>query len=437
MTIIKTAVINMVGGKQVPVFPLSLLLAMMFVNTARAADSDEVAALRAEVAKLTQRIDQLSAKQETTDTRQAKLETEVKNVSVGPGATPQLRTAESARPVTSRYAGVDVRLFGSFDSYVESQQTGGGRVNRLASSGSGYTQLGFDASRDIGNGLRAFGDVRLSYQTDNGKTNSTSRTFNTATVGVTSQRWGTLQVGRMGTELGIALSNFKLIRLGTGNFIYNPATTLTHDNGVRYISPVMHNVQLMTTINFGETVDNQSTGQTFSGHLKYDDGKTLALASIFSSNAPTDISRTDDKVTIFTYGINHDFGLLKPFVVLQRGKSDLKPLIVDSVTWYAGVDIPVGPGTLRFEGESVTNRSWQDADARSANIRYDWGIADNTTVYFTYTHIFDEANVYYPIVGTGGFAAVDRVNATSSPSFNTTLNGKDPSSFAVGIKFDF
>jgi predicted porin len=418
-------------------FCLSILATAILTTPSYGAESAEVAALRAEVAKLTQRLDQLSNQQASSETRQAELETTVKKATVGPGATPQLSTAQSSRPVTSRYAGMDVRLFGSFDSYIESQQTGGGHVNRLASSGSGYTQLGFDASRDIGDGLRAFGDVRLSYQTDNGKTNSTARTFNTATVGVTSKRWGTLQVGRMGTELGIALSSFKLIRVGTGNFIYNPFTTLTHDNGVRYISPVYHNVQLMSTVNFGESVGDQSTGQTVSGHLKYDDGKTLAIASLFSSNAPTDISTVDDKVTIYTYGINHDFGLFKPFVVFQRGSSDQKPRTVNSDTWYAGIDFPVGPGTLRFEGESITNKAWADSDAKSANVRYDWNVADNTTIYFSYTRIFDEANVYYPIVGTGGFAAVDKVNTTASPSFNTTLNGQDPSSLAVGIKFDF
>jgi predicted porin len=414
------------------------LAAVFMATPARAEETPEVAALRRQVVQLTEQINQLAAQQQTSDQKQQKLETQLDSVAQSAVVTPKSGGRDTARPVASRYAGLDVRLFGSFDAYVESQQTGAGMINRLASSGSGYTQLGFDASRDIGNGFRAFGDVRLSYQTDNGKTNSTVRTFNTATVGIASSELGTLQVGRMGTQVGIALSAFRLVRLGTGNFIYNPFTTLTHDNTIRYTSPNFSHMQASASVDLGETVDTQKKGRGWSGMLKYDDGKTVVLGGVFSTNAPTDISTANDKVTIQTLGASHNFGLFKPFVVVQRAKSNLVPLSLNQVGWYAGVDIPAGPGSLRFEAEGVKNKAWAEADAKSLNVRYDWLLGPDLTMYFTYTKIFDEANVYYPIVGTGGFAAVAQSNTNPlNPTFNTSLNGKSPHAVAVGIKFDF
>jgi hypothetical protein len=139
-----------------------------------------------------------------------------------------------------------------------------------------------------------------------------------------------------------------------------------------------------------------------------------------------------------TLGASYNLGFMKPFVVMQNAKSFKTPLAADQRGLYYGIDFPVGPGTLRVEGESVKNKAWNQADARSANVRYDWTVAPNTIVYLTATKIWDQANVYYPVVGTGGFAAVSQVSTNPlNPTFNTTLNGKDPSSLAIGVKFDF
>jgi predicted porin len=347
-------------------------------------------------------------------------------------------TSAAGRGISSRFGGVDVRLFGSFDAYYEYQNTGAGNVNRLAASGSGYAQLGFDAVKDLGNGTKVFGDVRLSYQPDNGKTNSTVRTFNTALVGVSSDRLGTLQVGRQGTQMGEALSTFRLIRLGTGNFIYAPFSTLTHDNVVKYVSPEFGHFRASVNVDFGEVVGNASQGRGAAAMLKYDDGKTTALGGIFQSTAPLDISTANARLKVVTFGAAHNFGFMKPFAVVQTVKSSVTPVLANQTGLYYGIDFPVGPGTLRLEGESVKNRAWAKADARSGNIRYDWLFAPNTIIYFVGTKIQNGANVYYPIVGTGGFAAVSQVSTNPlNPTFNTNLNGKNPSSLAVGVKFDF
>lgn len=392
----------------------------------------EITALKRQVGQLMEKIDQISAKQQADAEKQDKIEAKITSTLA------QAPVGKGGKPITARMGGVDVRLFGSFDAYIESQRTGAGTVNRLASSGSGYTQLGFDATKDLGNGLSAFGDVRLSYQTDNGKTNSTVRTFNTAVVGLSKDALGTIQAGRMGTQVGEALSTFRLIRLGTGNFIYNPFTTLTHDNVVKYTSPKFANFQASGNIEFGETVGAQSRGRGTAGMLKYDDGKTVALGGIMKSNSPTDISTAGDKISIYSIGASHDFGFVKPFVVMQTAKSDKSPQSLNQNGWYAGVDLPLGPGTLRLESEWVKNKAWAKSDAKSANIRYDWLLNPGVTLYFTATKIWDDANVYYPIVGTGGFAAVAQANTNPlNPSFNTSLNGKSPSSLAAGVKFDF
>jgi predicted porin len=418
---------------------LATLTAALLATPAFADDASEakaeLAALKQQIGQLMRQVEQLTAKQEAASAKTEKIEAQV--AAAAPAAS-MPTDLPGARGVTARIGGVDVRLFGSFDEYFEHQNTGGGTVNRLVSSGSGYTQLGFDAIKDIGNGIRVFGDVRLSYQTDNGKTNSTARTFNVATVGFTKDTLGTLQGGRMGTQVGEALSSFRLIRLGTGNFIYNPFTTLTHDNVIKYTSPEYAHIKATANVDLGENVATQRKGSGAAGMVKYDDGTNVGLAGAFTSYAPSDIATVNDRVTIYSVGGSHDFGFMKPFAVLQTAKSSLSPRTLDQNGWYLGTDIPVGPGTLRIEGEYLKNKAWAQSNAKSANIRYDWLVSPSTIVYFTLTKIWDEANVYYPIVGTGGFAAVPQVNTKPlNPSFNTTLNGKDPSSLAIGVKFDF
>jgi predicted porin len=420
--------------------PVALAAAILVTSMASTAFAEgavdtaaEIAALKSELAQLRQLVNQNAGVQQTNATKLAKVEEKIATSFNEPSST------TGARPITARLGGVDVRLFGSFDTYVENQDTGAGVVNRLVSSGSGYSQLGFDAKKDLGDGLTAFGDVRLSYQLDNGKTNSTARTFNTGVVGLSKDKWGTLQVGRMGTQVGEVLSNFKLIRVGTGNFIYNPFTTLTHDNVLKYTSPTFSNFQFSLTDEFGETAGDASKGGGSSALLRYDNGKTLVLGGIFTSNAPTDIATAKDKITITSIGASHDFGFVKPFLVMQQATSDLSPKSLDQTGWYAGVDMPVGPGTLRLEYESVKNSAWSNADAHSANIRYDWMLSPGVMVYTTYTKIFNDSSVYYPIVGTGGFAAVPQLAAANplNPTFNTSLNGASPTALGVGIKFEF
>jgi predicted porin len=405
--------------QQLKAFGLVALASAMIGTNANAQESGDtkaqIDALKAQVGQLTQQVHELGARQ----------------------ATPS--AASDVRGVKARFGDVDVRLFGSFDAYYEIAKTGGGTVNRIASSGSGYAQLGFDATRDLGNGSKVFGDVRLSYQPDNGRTNSTVRTFNSAMVGFSSERLGTLQIGRQGTQMGEVLSTFRLIRLGTGNFIYNPASTLTHDNVVKYISPKFGHFSVSANVDFGEVLGNQNDGRGAAALLKYDDGKTTALGGIFQSRDPLDIANGGgDTLRVVSLGASHNLGFMKPFVVMQTVKSSKAPIRADQRGLYYGIDFPVGPGTLRVESESVSNKAWSLSDARSMNVRYDWTLAPNTIVYFSATKIKSDANVYYPIVGTGGFAAETRVQANPlNPSFNTTMNGKDPSSLAVGVKFDF
>jgi predicted porin len=428
----------MKNHRQSKTLGLIALAAALCCDGAYAQDANDAKAqldtLKAQISQLTQQLNELSMRQEATARKQQTME----------AATSGLPTVTSSAGspsgggIKARFGGVDVRLFGSFDAYIETQQTGAGTVNRVAASGSGYAQLGFDAVKDLGNGNKVLGDIRLSYQPDNGKTNSTVRTFNTSWVGFASERYGMLQVGRQGTQMGEALSVFRLIRLGTGNFIYAPFSTLTHDNVVKYTSPEFNHFRASANVDFGEVAGSQNKGRGAAAMLKYDDGKTLALGGFFQSRAPLDIATNGDRLNVISLGVAHNFGFMKPFVVMQNVKSNLAPIAADQKGLYYGIDFPVGPGILRVEGESVKNKAWTQADAHSANIRYDWQLAPNTFIYFTATKIWDQANVYYPIVGTGGFAAVTQVSTNPlNPTFSTALNGKDPSSLAVGVKFEF
>jgi predicted porin len=400
------------------------LLSASFGANAIAQDASteaQINALKSQIGQLTQKVNDLGARQQQTSSS----------------------TDTTSPGIRARYKDIDVRLFGSLDVYYENQNTGKDNINRIVSSGSGYSQLGFSATKQLSPETSIFGDTRLSYQPDNGKTNSTSRTFNSVIVGAANDRFGTLQVGRQGTQMGEALASFRLIRLGTANFIYNPVNTLTHDNMVKYISPKFGNFQASGNIDFSESTTQPSRGT--GAMLKYDNGQTMVLGGISKSNAALDNITSNDTVSVTSLGVTHDLGFMKPFIVAQNVKSNRDLNKIDLNTLYYGIDVPVGPGTLRVEGETLRNKSLANANARSMSLRYDWKLDSNITLYFVAAKIKNEANVYYPIVGTGGFGAVapGTSAAATAPTtqnnstLNTAYNGVSPRTFAVGIKIDF
>jgi predicted porin len=347
--------------------------------------------------------------------------------------------ATSRAGVKARFNDTEVSLVGSFDMYYEHQNTGKENMDRLVSSGSGYSLLGFAATKNLGNGTSIYGDARIAYQADNGNAISATgtRLFTTAWVGVSNNERGTVQFGRQGTQMGEALGTFRLIRLGTANFIWNPSNSLTHSNMLKYISPKFGNFQASGSIDFAESTTQKGNGSA--AMLKYDDGKTIALGGVLNSNAALDAIASNDKVTVTSFGASHNLGFMSPFVVAQNTKSNNALNMIDLRALYLGIDIPVGPGSLRIEGETLTNNSLTNANAKSKSVRYDWKLDANTTIYFVGTKINNQASVYYPIVGTAGISATPVVPGTpqNNQSVNTNYNGANPSSLAVGIKYDF
>jgi predicted porin len=375
----------------------------------------KINALKSQIGQLTQQVNDLSSRSNAS-------------------------ASSSGSGVKSRFKDTEVSLFGSFDMYYEHQKTGKETMDRLVSSGSGYSLLGVSATKNIGNGTTVYGDARISFQSDNGKAigDSGTKLFTTSWVGISNQERGTLQLGRQGTQMGEALGSFRLIRLGTANFIYHPANTLTHANMVKYISPKFNNLQASGSVDFPEsTTAPTSTGR--SAMLKYDDGKTVALGGVHKSNAALDLISSKDTVTVTSYGAQHNLGFMSPFAVVQTSKSNMALNRIDLQAHYYGIDFPVGPGTLRVEGETLKNNSLANSNAKSKSVRYDWKLDPSTTIYFVSTKIDNEAKVYYPIVGTGGWAAtpVALGSTQNNQSVNTNYNGLSPSSLAVGIKVDF
>lgn len=341
-----------------------------------------------------------------------------------------LATAVSAA-VPSFAQTSNVRLFGVLDAFVESAHTGQGTVNRVGSGGIFSSRWALAGTEDLGGGLKAGFLLESLVNMDTGALGAGGKLWGrTSTLSLQSNTLGKIEVGRMGTQVQESLATFYMARYGAGNFLYNPNSTMTHDNGLKYTSPALGPVVLQVHYDFGEVAGSNSAGRTISAMGTYKQGPVAAVLGYSQANAPIDIAKANDTVKMATAGVSYDLGLFKPLVLIQTAKSELSPQTVDQYMVNVGADVPIGTGSLRLEYEFVKNKTGVDRDAKALSARYDYPLSKRTILYGGVTKIKNDADVYYPIVGASGSSPVNFPIPAS-------YKGTNPSSVILGIAHFF
>jgi predicted porin len=297
------------------------------------------------------------------------------------------------------------------------QKTGQGTIIRLGSCGIYSTRLNFSGTEDLGGGTKAGFLLETLFNADTGGFSSGGFAGRTAIGTIQNETYWRLDAGRQATALLEALTYFYMARYGSGNFLYNPNSTLTHNNSLRYASPNLGPVTVVVRYDLGEALGNQGTGRPASAMGLYRQGGAFGLVGYSFSDGPIDIN-LGDKVKMAIAGFSYDFGVAKPEILIQNFRSELDPRSVNRTITQVGLDVSAGVGTVRAEFETVANHAISHANAKAYSLRYDYPLSKRTTAYTGIAKIQDQSNVYYPIVGASGSSPVafpipSRFNGTS------------------------
>jgi predicted porin len=189
--------------------------------------------------------------------------------------------------VTGAWAQPAVQIYGVVDAALRHSTRegpqGDGHVTQLVGGGMSQSRWGINVNEDLGGGLRAIANLESRFTTDNG-TVATTNYFQQSWVGLRSERFGRLTLGRQYNVL------FDLVTTTYASFPYSPyfdafkpevgfALSARADNAIKYTAeygPFRGGLQY----SYGE--DAPTGGRTVGAYLRYAaDG--LALGGAFQN----------------------------------------------------------------------------------------------------------------------------------------------------------
>ncbi|MGA7595527.1 MAG: porin, partial [Gallionella sp.] len=281
----------------------------------------------------------------------------------------------------------------------------------LESGGPDSTHLGVNVSNDLGNGLKAIGN--LEYGTN--LTNSGGMgTFDARKkmIGLSSDSMGTLQGGWLPTE-GYAFSlKFDPFAEGGadpmgamvagGGFLIGWTGGANHgDHAIDYTSPNFSGLQF--------EIGHQTTDDTTGGLVLASgaSNNTGTLASVNYDQGPLSVggvyAKTSNAVSAndqseFALGASYDLTMAKLFATWQQGKhsngvgaaGDNNSAISLSAT------IPAGPGSVALSYAKTSIKTATDVDGSAYAMSYGYPLSKQATLYAAYEHVTNgsAANMY-------------------------------------------
>ena len=306
-----------------------------------------------------------------------------------------------------------------------------GNITRLVSSGNTTNRLFFKGTEDLGNGLAA--NFHLEHQPNPDQGNQASGNFwhRTATVGLSSKSWGSVNFGRQYSPwFSTRAGNDIFYTAGVGSNYSLEAALTRISNSMRYASPSFNGFSFGASYSFGNdngagaasdsgdesvTAGSKNSGRETGLNIAYGNGP-LKLAYAYDTQVRTtspDVSRKLNHVNG-----SYDFKVVK---VVAGWNSMKQTAVVDSRQWYIGAVVPVfGKDSIKAEYTRSNNKLVTNADSRLIAIGYEHPMSKRTVLYATYAKMDNDAGAAATLLGGVGVAA-----------------GFDPSAWEFGLKHSF
>lgn len=328
-----------------------------------------------------------------------------------------IKRASTATAVLLAVAGTsahaEVTLYGKVDLGVVVESGGAqGGVSKLSSGAMAPSRLGVKADFDLGDGLKAKGQLETGLCADS--TSNPAGDYCTggkfmgrrATLGV-SGGFGELSLGRQFTPAYLNVDNFDPFGTGTAG----QSTNLFHavfraDNSIVYNSPTVNGISGSLMYAFGEVAGNNSANRQTGASLGYSGGP-LSIGAAYNEkrSATGDTAVKDGNI-----GASYDFGVATLNALFQRTTGKTQYLV--------GTTIPVAGGTVMASYVSVRDRSDAHDDATQVGVGYVKPINKMLKGYVAYAHVSNK-------------------NAAAYTVGNATDDGSGNSAFNLGLVLSF
>lgn len=356
---------------------------------------------------------------------------------------------------TQAHAESSVTLYGLVDAAYNYQHT---KIKTINADGShsiekertlgldnglgGGSYWGLTGSEDLGNGTSAIFGLESNFNTSNGEFEESGKIFDShAFVGLTSESWGTLTIGRQenvadefmpdvdpfGTDFGQA---------GAGS-VFGDSLSSTYDNSIKYVSPEFSGFQFGAAFAYNKNtkkvngVKTREGDSTISLGLKYsDDALFLGAAYDTSKSLEADSHRTHS----WSVGGSYDFEAVKVYGAFGQQRDGMFGEIFSLATeqendagelestpwntkgyrqnsWLAGISAPVGEnGTVLFSYQGLTaknrNTEYNNEPVKSRahifSVGYTYDLSKRTTVYGLASY-GTAKNTFYPTSEEAGY----------------------------------
>ncbi|HRP97729.1 MAG TPA: porin [Rhodocyclaceae bacterium] len=270
------------------------------------------------------------------------------------------------------------------------------------------SRLGFRGSEDLGNGLKAIFTLEAGYDPSTGLSEQGGRFFGRQSfVGLDSERWGRLTLGRQYSPAFVAIDPFEatggadrsvgLLTRKSG--AVRPAYEVRFDNMVKYRSPEYAGFSVDAGYWLGERTSDDATarreGDGFGLAVLYKNGPLAA--SLVTQRVQRDA--TGGKVRTDGLGLSWDFGPAKSYFAYTRDKESGSQGNGKARTYVIGAEIKAGAaGTVAL---SYANRGESDGaageDAHGWSAYYLHALSKRTTLYTGYSKLINKGDANYAI----------------------------------------
>ena len=193
----------------------------------------------------------------------------------------------------SAQAQSSVTLYGSLDAgLLYANNAGGHSLWQQGSGALSYNYFGLRGAEDLGGGLKAIFKLESGFDLDNGGFHNGAAGFNRqAYVGLQSDRFGTLTLGRQYDSMVDYLSPLSATGQGFGNNLAghpfdndNLAQSLSISNAVKYTSVNYSGLQFGGLYGFSNDANGFSNGRAWSAGAAYNNGPLKFAAGYLQLN---------------------------------------------------------------------------------------------------------------------------------------------------------
>lgn len=343
-------------------------------------------------------------------------------------------------------AETSVTLYGLIDAGIGYEKVKGSdgfdRSNIGARNGvSSGSRWGMRGTEDLGDGLKAIFTLESGFNNQTGQSSQSSRLFGRqATVGLSSDAWGTLEFGRqknVASKYLEAVSPFGTdYGLSSAGAAFSAGQSTRYDNMVMYRTPTFAGFEVAAGYSFnasgsGNFATNDNTRAITTG-IRYNNGPLNVFGTYDQFKESTASGEDVPKVRAYIIGASYDFEVVKLAAAWGQTRNgwftSVNPGTTGNDDGFSTLDVADGfradsmmVGATVPLGASKLMASWQRVDPKNERLTGD----DETTNIFALGATYDlskRTNLYAYASYADNYAFQEELRSTA---------------FAVGVRHRF